>query len=317
MAERRMFSKSIIDSDLFLDMPATTQMLYFHLAMNADDDGLSNKAKRIMRMIGASDDDMRILIVKQFVILFESGVIAITHWHVHNSIRQDRCKSSMLPEKNMLYLDENMIYHVNDGCQPVDNQMTTNCQPNGNQLPTNRQPSDNHLTTSCQPSDNQMTTNCQPNDGKWLPQDRIGKDRIGKDRIDNSSATAESAEAVPFQQIINLYHEICTSYPKVQALSDKRKKAIKARFRVYGLDGLQKVFKKAEKSQFLKGCNNRNWSANFDWILKEDNFIKIMEGKYDGNREHGHNYGYDNQCQYTSVSCGSVPESATDGEGFI
>ena len=88
MAERRMFSKSIIDSDLFLDMPATTQMLYFHLAMRADDDGFINDPKRIMRMIGASDDDMRILIAKQFVILFDSGIVVIKHWRIHNYIVQ-------------------------------------------------------------------------------------------------------------------------------------------------------------------------------------------------------------------------------------
>ena len=95
MAERRMFSKSIIDSDLFLDMPATTQMLYFHLAMRADDDGFINNPKRIMRMIGASDDDMRILIAKQFVILFDSGIVVIKHWRIHNYIRSDRYKPSI------------------------------------------------------------------------------------------------------------------------------------------------------------------------------------------------------------------------------
>lgn len=89
MAERRMFAKTIIDSDLFLDMPPSTQMLYFHLAMRADDDGFINNPKRIQRMIGATDDDMRILLAKQFILSFDSGVIVIRHWKIHNYIRKD------------------------------------------------------------------------------------------------------------------------------------------------------------------------------------------------------------------------------------
>lgn len=89
MAERRMFAKTIIDSDLFLDMPPSTQMLYFHLSMRADDDGFINNPKRIQRMVGATDDDMRILLAKQFILSFESGVIVIRHWKVHNYIRRD------------------------------------------------------------------------------------------------------------------------------------------------------------------------------------------------------------------------------------
>ena len=80
MAERRMFAKTIIDSDAFLEMPATAQMLYFHLAMRADDDGFINNPKRIMRMIGSGDDDLKLLILKKFIIPFESGVVVIKHW---------------------------------------------------------------------------------------------------------------------------------------------------------------------------------------------------------------------------------------------
>mgnify|MGYP000025804650 CR=1 FL=1 len=141
MAERRMFSKSIIDSDLFLDMPATTQMLYFHLAMRADDDGFINNPKRIMRMIGASDDDMRILIAKQFVILFDSGIVVIKHWRIHNYIRSDRYKPSIFVEKNSLHLDKGMVYQENSNYNhsgiPNDNQPGTNGIPDVNQTGDN------------------------------------------------------------------------------------------------------------------------------------------------------------------------------------
>ena len=92
MAERRMFSKSIIDSDVFLDMPLSTQALYFHLAMRADDEGFVNNPKKIQKMIGASDDDIRILVMKRYVLTFESGIIVIKHWKIHNYIQSDRFK---------------------------------------------------------------------------------------------------------------------------------------------------------------------------------------------------------------------------------
>ena len=90
-----MFSKSIIDSDAFLDMPMTAQVLYFHLSMRADDDGFVNNPKKIQRMIGASGDDFRILVSKQFVIPFDSGVVVIRHWRIHNYIQKDRYKPTL------------------------------------------------------------------------------------------------------------------------------------------------------------------------------------------------------------------------------
>ena len=128
MAERRMFAKTIIDSDAFLDMPLSTQALYFHLSMRADDDGFINNPKKIQRMIGCSDDDLKLLLAKSFVIAFESGVIVIKHWRMHNCIRKDRCKPTVYAEEmSMLQLKENGAYTL---CLPSDNQVTTNCQPN-------------------------------------------------------------------------------------------------------------------------------------------------------------------------------------------
>ena len=111
MAERRMFAKTIIDSDAFLDMPLSAQALYFHLSMRADDDGFVNNPKKIQRMIGASDDDCRLLVSKRFVLAFESGVIVIKHWRIHNYIRNDRYKETVyIKEKSGLMLDKNNAY---------------------------------------------------------------------------------------------------------------------------------------------------------------------------------------------------------------
>lgn len=113
MAERRMFAKTIIDSDAFLDMPLSTQALYFHLSMRADDDGFVNNPKRIQRVIGASEDDLKLLIAKSFVLLFESGVIVIKHWRINNYIQKDRYKETVYTEeKDLLSVKENGSYTV-------------------------------------------------------------------------------------------------------------------------------------------------------------------------------------------------------------
>ena len=113
MAERRMFAKTIIDSDAFLEMPITAQLLYFHLAMRADDDSFINKPKAIMRMCGCKDDDMKMLFFKKFVIPFESGVVVIKHWKIHNYIRKDTyTETKYKEEKSSLELDENSAYRL-------------------------------------------------------------------------------------------------------------------------------------------------------------------------------------------------------------
>ena len=113
MAERRMFAKTIIDSDAFLEMPTTSQLLYFHLAMRADDDGFVNKPKSLMRMVGCKDDDLKLLFVKKFLIPFESGVVVIKHWKIHNYIRKDTyTETKYKEEKATLELDENSAYRI-------------------------------------------------------------------------------------------------------------------------------------------------------------------------------------------------------------
>lgn len=153
MAERRMFAKTIIDSDAFIDMPLSTQSLYFHLSMRADDDGFINNPKKIQRMIGASDDDLKMLIAKRFIIPFDSGIVVIKHWKIHNYIRGDRKKETMYPDE-MALLEEktNGAYTLKDD-----------------------------VTDICPSSDGQLTGKCQH---------RLGKDRLGKDRLVEVSGLA-------------------------------------------------------------------------------------------------------------------------------
>lgn len=120
MAERRMFAKTIVLSDAFLDMPLSARCLYFTLGMLADDDGFVNAPRSVMRQCGASDDDMKLLVAKKFVLVYDSGVIVIKHWRVNNYLRNDRyIETKYVEEKATLTLDEKGIYHRSDVGIPV------------------------------------------------------------------------------------------------------------------------------------------------------------------------------------------------------
>ena len=118
MAERRMFAKCITESDAFLDMPLSTQALYFHLGMVADDDGFVSSPKKITRSISASEDDLKLLIAKRFILTFESGIVVIKHWKMNNYIAKDRYKPTVyVEEKSRLELKDNNSY--TECIQPV------------------------------------------------------------------------------------------------------------------------------------------------------------------------------------------------------
>ena len=127
MAERRMFNKQITRSDAFLDMPRSTRLLYYDLSLDADDDGFIDKYKSIMRLTGASEDDLKLLIAKSFIIPFENGVIVIKHWRMNNLIRSDRYKPTVYQEeKKQLSLKENGSYTKKTTIGiPDDNQRET------------------------------------------------------------------------------------------------------------------------------------------------------------------------------------------------
>lgn len=129
MAERRMFAKKVIDSDLFLEMPLATQALYFHLAMRADDDGFVNNPKKIVRMIGADETSLKILISNSFLIPFNTGIVVISHWKLHNYISRDRYKPTIYQdEKSNLKLQNNGVYEIlyTNCIQDVHN-LSTDC----------------------------------------------------------------------------------------------------------------------------------------------------------------------------------------------
>lgn len=131
-----MMSKKIIDTDNFLDMPQSTQCLYFHLLLRADDDGFIQSPKSIMRITGCKDDDLKLLIAKGFVIGFETGVIVIRHWRIHNYVQSDRYSKSELPEAKSVELKNKVYEVVEPPINPDNTCMDTKCIQNGYNLDT-------------------------------------------------------------------------------------------------------------------------------------------------------------------------------------
>lgn len=128
MAERRMMAKSIIDTDAFMEMPMSTQCLYFHLLLRADDEGFLQNAKLIMQMTGCKEDDMKLLIAKQYIIPFDTGVIVIRHWKIHNYIQKDRfTPTSCSMERKLLGVQDDKTYEPVSGCTQNGYTLDTTC----------------------------------------------------------------------------------------------------------------------------------------------------------------------------------------------
>ncbi len=165
MAERRMFTKKITESDAFLDMPLSAQALYFHINMAADDEGFVNNPRKIQRMINASDDDYNLLIMKSFLIAYDSGVIVVKHWKMHNYIQKDRFHPTVYQEeKRMLKVKENGSYTLDV------NGMDTTCIQNGYRMDT---------------------------------EVRLGKDSIGK--VNNNMSDSRTALGEIFEKLYKPY----------------------------------------------------------------------------------------------------------------
>ncbi|WP_417406211.1 DNA replication protein [Holdemanella biformis] len=131
MARKRMFSLLVVDTDEFLDMPSSTQSLYYHLGMRADDDGFVSSPRKIVKLVNCSDDDLKLLIAKGFIIPFDSGIIAIKHWKLNNDLKKDRYTPTIyLNEKSTLRVNKNRVYSI------VGNNLETKWIQNGNKLDT-------------------------------------------------------------------------------------------------------------------------------------------------------------------------------------
>lgn len=243
-----MISLKVIDTDKFLDMPLSTRYLYHELNARADDDGFIGSPKKIAKMVGGSDDDLKLLTAKEFIIPFQSGVIVIKHWRVNNYIRPDRYAPTIyIDEKQALSMDKSGVYSVSG--------------------------------MSCGiPSGNQMV-------GSMEPQDRLGKDRLGKEIDSTPDEPAVSRQITNYSLIRDLFTSHCPSLPQPTP-SDKwtaaRKKAVRSK--ELSPDAFAEVFDRVEQSDFLSGRSGKWSGCSLDWVLKPANWQKIIEGTYDNRR---------------------------------
>lgn len=245
MAERRMFAKTIIDSDAFLDMPLSAQALYFHLSMRADDDGFINNPKKIQRVIGSSEDELKLLLAKKFILAFESGVIVIKHWKMHNYIRKDRYNPTVYQdEKKQLTEKENSGYTKTiEAGQPDGNQMATDSQPDVNRLDT---------------------------------QVRLGKDRLDEDNTNEKGSKNELEE-----RFNDLWKEYPNKKGKDNAFKAYKKAVEDGVTDEVILDGIRRYnkeiqLKKTEKRYIAYGStwfNQKRWEDDYltnDYSNKEE-----------------------------------------------
>ena len=255
MAERRMMAKSVIDTDAFLDMPASTQSLYFHMLLRADDDGFIASPKGILRIIGASDDDLKLLLAKQYLFRFESGVVVIKDWKIHNYIKSDRYKPSMHPERELLTITANKEYTLINS-------------------------DENEMEPKCIQSGTKMEPECIQNG--TIGKVRLGKVRLGKVRLGKNNTLSSKHD---FADEIIQYLNMRTG-AKYKSTTSKTKQLINARVNEgFTLDDFKTVIDKkcvewsgTEFEKFLRP--NTLFGTKFDSYLNQ-NVVKPKTKKSD------------------------------------
>ena len=237
---------NIVDSDAFLDMPLSTQCLYFHLNMRADDDGFVGNPKRIVRLIGCSDDDLKLLIAKRFVLCFEDGIIVIKHWRMHNCIQSDRYTPTVYQEeKDMLLVKQNKSYTF------AENNINKECIQN---------------VSTDKDIDKDIDIDIDlEKDNKYIGE--------------TDSKISDARRCLDAWNTLSKY-----GIKPVSRMSAKstRFKCLVSRISEYGVDDVLKAIEKVSQSDFLQGKTNVNvgW-FNFDWFVKPNNFPKVLDGNYD------------------------------------
>ena len=258
MSDKRMFSKQIIDSDAFLEMPLSTQALYFHLSMRADDDGFVDCPKKIQRMVRANDDDFRLLLSKRYILIFESGVIVIKHWRIHNTIKKDRYKPTVyIEEKAQLALKANNAYTEKDKVEKDENPIVQT------------------IGTTLEPERNQ--------DGNTISIDKVNKDKYIDSTIVESSSDVNDGQG-KYDWLIEAWNNLSvTGIKPIYKLAEgtKRLTNVRARVRQYGKEDVLRAINNINNSKFLQGNNKSGWTITFDWFVLPTNFAKVLEGNYE------------------------------------
>lgn len=205
MAQRRLISPQVTETDAFLDMSPSAQALYFHMNLYADDDGFVDNPKSVQRMVGASSDDLKRLVEKKFLLLFDDGVVVITHWRVQNSIRKDRYKQTIhADDLAKLEIDKNGIYHLKTEQQFLDLKSSEPRQINMGQ-------SDNQMATTGQPT---VPDGCPKSSQVKLSKDKLSDHDLIDLNLNDLNNARTHAQGNPSQSDEQVLKTLTATYPE-------------------------------------------------------------------------------------------------------
>lgn len=277
MAAKRMFNIKLIKSDAFTSMPLSSQALYFHLNLEADDDGFIGNPRGVQRFVGASDDDLNLLIFKGFLIKFDSGVMVVKHWRMHNTLKGDRyVETPYREEGSTLYLKKNGAYTF-DKTQAV-----TKLENKWNQNVSKMFPQSNPVQCSVVESsvEKMLLPNKENKATAALPIVESTATEIPLNPITSSSSRLPPAGI--YVEIQSMYNRICITLQPVERLTRKRRGFLDVLFdKGYKLEDFEELFKKTMESEYFSKLSDGSWKPSFDWLIQEDNMNAVLEGKYD------------------------------------
>ena len=288
MANKRMFSLSVIDTDKFLDMPVSSQLLYFHLGMRADDDGFVSSPKRIARTTNCGDDDLRILATKGYIIPFESGVVVIRHWRQNNQLRSDRYRETVCKnEKATLSIIDNIYIpaSVPTGKPTVDSMVDSTTYHREPQYSIGKYSIDKDSIdkSSIDKSSIEKVEDRESIDNRGYG----GKKERERKEPNETSCPQYSSPSYPQSQqltadaVAGLFNGICTTYPTVNDITQYSTALSNSLILDrYSKADYSTIFQKAEQSSTLKArIHDEESPVDFGWILEHSKEIK--DGAFD------------------------------------
>ena len=258
MAERRMFSKKVTNGDKFISLSNGAQALYFHLAMNADDDGFCDEISICMFRSHAGTQDFESLIKSGYIYQFESGVIVITDWETNNLIRKDRYTETIFTEEKDQYKELTSNHRLTTG-----------------------QPSVNHRSPQDRLGKDRLINISNSNE---LDCKKEFKDPVTNEALNEIMKAWNNLQS--------------KGIPSIRKITGNRKRMLKARIREYSVDQVKEAIDNISRSDFLAGKSDSGWTITFDWFLRPSCFTKVLEGNYtnkaavstrparSGNRQH-------------------------------
>lgn len=283
MANKRMFSKLITNNDVFLEMPASTRCLYYQLNLEADDDGFVGNPKSITKLVGASEDDLKLLILKKFIIAFESGIVVVKHWRIHNCLTRNSYKeTSYLEEKRLLLLQANSSYSLNNGIPIYE------IEKDGKPL----------KNKEIQEYFDKIENYFCLEEESALDKNRLEEIRLDKNRERVGAPSAPSSPNLTPIELITLWNELPEPITKVthenfnHTTTMYTDRLCRNKDRQTIIDCLEKV----KTSDFLKG--SKGWKITFNWFVRSDNFHKIMRGDYNNAPAKQNSFSHAEQQQY-------------------